>query len=437
VARICIVTPGQIGANPRVVKEADALHAAGHTVSVIATRMVEHVEPRDLAVMRRRSWRAFRIDLRSPLRWTLLRIGQLGVRSAYLRGLARRPDFTWRAYARPLQAAAMRAPADLYMAHYPDALPAVAAAARKYGAQYTYDAEDFHPGDWPDEPRYKIERQLVRAIEARFLPGCAFTTAASPGIAEAYAETYGIAAPLVVLNAFPIANSAPAPMPTRRTEPGPSLYWFSQTTGPDRGLESTVRAIAMAGTRPHLYLRGMPSTGYADALLDLAQSLGVRDRIRLLAPDEPDRMEELAAAYDLGLCAETGHTASRRLCLTNKLFSFLLAGVPPLLSDTPAQARFAAEAGLSDLVFRCDDPAALAALIDGLLGDPARLAAARARAWRLGQERYNWERECRHLVEAVRLAGFRPTPPTASASALRACGQAAGPGRMDLNGGPR
>jgi hypothetical protein len=112
-------------------------------------------------------------------------------------------------------------------------------------------------------------------------------------------------------------------------------------------------------------------------------------------------MEELAAAYDAGLCGETGHSASRHLCLTNKMFSFVLAGIPPLMSDTAAHCRFAVEAGLTDLLFPRDDPNALAGLLDRLLGDTARLAAARAQAWRLGQERYNWERERRHLVEAV------------------------------------
>jgi glycosyltransferase involved in cell wall biosynthesis len=104
-------------------------------------------------------------------------------------------------------------------------------------------------------------------------------------------------------------------------------------------------------------------------------------------------MEQLAVAYDAGLCGETCYTASRRLCLTNKLFSFLLAGIPPLLSDTPAQRRFAAEAGLTDLLYPCDNAVALAQLLDRLFSDSERLTAARAQAWGLGQERYNWERE--------------------------------------------
>ena len=38
VLRVAIVTPGQIGSNPRVVKEAQALQEAGYELSVIATR---------------------------------------------------------------------------------------------------------------------------------------------------------------------------------------------------------------------------------------------------------------------------------------------------------------------------------------------------------------------------------------------------------------
>jgi FkbM family methyltransferase len=125
-------------------------------------------------------------------------------------------------------------------------------------------------------------------------------------------------------------------------------------------------------------------------------------------------MEELAAAYDAGLCGETGHTVSRRLCLTNKLFSYLLAGIPPLLSDTPAHCRFAAEAGLTDFVYPRNDPAALAQHFDRLLANPARLSAARAQAWQLGRDRYNWERERGLLLEAVGRVNAAPaaTRPT-------------------------
>jgi glycosyltransferase involved in cell wall biosynthesis len=401
---VCILTPGQIGSNPRVVKEAQALHEAGCQVTVIATRILDLVEPRDQSLMQRIPWRLERIDLRSRWRRRLNRAVAIARRQLHTAtGLAHFADLGFSASTRPLTAAASRISADLYIAHYPTALPAAVEAARCHGGRYAYDAEDFHLGDWPDNPDYDAERRLVRAIEERHLRGCAHVTAASPDIADAYVEAYGVARPTVVRNTSPLAQAPPGPTGKGTVEPGPSLYWFSQTIGADRGLECAVRAVALAAARPHLYLRGTPAAGFVDRLREIATECGAAARLHILPPDEPDRMERLAASYDIGLCAEPAYTMSNAVALSNKLFAYLLAGIPPIMSDTLAQRRFAAEANMTERLFPVDDAQALAAIIDRLL-DPARLGAARAEAYRLGREQYNWENESGALLQAVRRA---------------------------------
>ncbi len=405
--RVCIITPGAIGSNPRVVKEADALQDAGWRVMVVSTRTLAGVEPRDAALLRRVRWDSERVDLTSRPVWRRRRIAQLAARTAYAAtGIEGLTGAAFSAFSSALYPATLRSPADLYIAHYPAALPVAAAAARRHGARYAYDAEDYHLGDWPETPAFETERRLVRAIEGRHLPGCAYVTAASPAIADAYAVAYAIARPHVVLNVFPLDQAPDAPTRKGSAAPGPSLYWFSQTIGPDRGLECAVRAIAASAARPHFYVRGSMARGYEEGLMGMAASLGVADLVHVLAPVAPDDMERLAAEYDLGLVAETGATAARGACLTNKLFSFLLAGVPVLMSDTPAHRAFAAEAGLDDQLYPIDDSQALAGVIDRLLEAPARLAAARERAWALGRRRYNWDQE-RQKVIALAGGGAR------------------------------
>jgi glycosyltransferase involved in cell wall biosynthesis len=402
---VCIVTAGQIGSNPRVVKEAQALYEAGFQVTVIATRSLDRVEPRDQSLMRRIPWRLERVDLRSRWRWRLNRMFQVARRRAHaVTGLAHFADLGFSAATRPLLAGTLRTSADLYIAHYPAALPAAAAAARCHRGRYAYDAEDFHPGDWPDRADYDTERRLVRAIEERYLRGCAHVTAASPGIADAYVEAYGIARPEVVRNVFPLTHAPSGPTVKGTAEPGPSLYWFSQTIGPDRGLECAARAIGLARARPHLYLRGTAVAGFVDRLEEIAAGCGAAGRLHILPPDEPDKMVRLAASYDIGLVGENGKTRSRAIALTNKLFTFLLAGIPAVMSDIGAHRAFAAEAGMTEHLYPTDDAEALAAMIDRLLGDPARLAAARAKAHRLGRDQYNWDRECGALLKTVRQA---------------------------------
>ena len=118
------------------------------------------------------------------------------------------------------------------------------------------------------------------------------------------------------------ANIPDGPSPRSTTSPGPSLYWFSQTIGPDRGLECAVRAIALADCKPHLYLRGFVSHAYRQRLVALARAMGVENRLHLLPPAPLEQMERLAAVYDVGLVAETGATPNRRIALTNKLFTY-------------------------------------------------------------------------------------------------------------------
>ncbi|MCP9915838.1 glycosyltransferase [Cyanobium sp. ATX 6F1] len=128
----------------------------------------------------------------------------------------------------------------------------------------------------------------------------------------------------------------------------------------------------------------------------------MEDRVHLLPPAPPPQMERLAASYDLGLVAETGATPNHRIALANKLFTYVLAGVPALISDIPAHRSYAESAGESVRLFATENPRSLASAIDAIWGDEgAPLAQARLAAFRLGQERLNWELEQARLLDAV------------------------------------
>ena len=239
-ARICLVTPGHLSTNPRVVKEADALSKSGHHVRVIAADYLRWARAADAEFGSRR-WRVEKLKFgpQAPLSMRMKQAARqrsarlcakLGIRGEAIDSAA------WHPIGPDLLEAARRTPADLYIAHYVAALPAAAHAAKLNGALYAFDAEDFHLGDLPDMPQHTFEKRLIRTIEGRYLPGCAFMTAASRGIADAYASTYGIPRPTVVLNVFPPSQGVEAPTAKGTASPGPSIYWFSQTIGRESGI---------------------------------------------------------------------------------------------------------------------------------------------------------------------------------------------------------
>ncbi|HZP99717.1 MAG TPA: hypothetical protein VFB13_09280 [Reyranella sp.] len=296
-----------------------------------------------------------------------------------------------------LRSAAVEVAADLYIAHYVVALPAAAEAARRHRGMLAFDAEDFHSGEGGDGEAEAFRMRLVRRIEGAILPRCSYSTAASPLIGMAYEKAYGIK-PVTMLNVFPLSMAPDRP--SHRAAGELRAYWFSQTVGLDRGLQAFMEGITKAQAKVTLDIRGNDPWRHGESLLALARDLGVADRVRLLPVAAPDEMARLAASYDLGLSLETEATDSRRFCLTNKIFTYLLAGIPVMMSNTPAQTALATELDSAAAMVSLSKPATIGEALDRL-ADEQVLAKAKADAWRLARERYNWDKEKSVLLEVV------------------------------------
>ena len=402
---VCIVTPGSMASNPRAVKEAMALQSAGYRVTVVTGGAMPFLDTFDQAMASAATWDvrrggatlfnrvSRRLWLAIARRWRQL--GQKIPLAIAVRAFSEQTP--------ALTRSALEVEADLYIAHYVPALPAAARAAERHGAMLGFDAEDFHPGESVSST--DIQNELIGTIDAAFLGRCVHLTAASPLIAKAYGPLCA-KTPEVVLNVFPLADR-PARRSTGRSvgrKDGLRAYWFSQTIGLDRGLQAFIQAMARARSRVSLDIRGNDPWGHGAVLLAEAARLGIADRVRLLPLAAPEKMVEVAADYDLGISFEVGETESRRYCLTNKIFTYLLGGLPILMSATPAQASLAADLGDAAAVVSLTDVDSIARQLDLWGLSPDALDRAGARAWQLGQERYNWDVEQRAFLASVKSA---------------------------------
>lgn len=402
--RVCLVSPAHPASNPRLVKEADALVAAGHDVHVICGRYFPALDPFDAELLAQATWKHRVVDYSGGPSVALAKI---------LRKLARRRLSSGRTTSlndalaahhvaiHPLADAAARVKADLYVGHTLAGLAAAGLASRKTGARLGFDAEDFHLAETREAETDPVEIESIRRIESEFLPRCIHLTAASPLIGRAYSETYDIPAPLTVLNTFPLSESPAAPVRPERPGGLPLLYWFSQTIGPGRGLEPLVTVLGRMRAPCALRLRGIPAEGFPDALRALARDARFTGPLEFAPVAPPRDMIRLSATADLGLSLEQTTPRNRDLCLTNKIFSYLLAGVPVALTSTTAQNALAPELGEAAIPLDLSDPAKAAASLDALLSSPDRLAAAREAAWKIGRSRFNWDHEQKALVATV------------------------------------
>jgi glycosyltransferase involved in cell wall biosynthesis len=84
-----------------------------------------------------------------------------------------------------------------------------------------------------------------------------------------------------------------------------------------------------------------------------------------------------------------------------RIFEYMASGLPFVASDLPTTAEFTRDRGVAELV-PAGDPGAYARALAGLLDDPERQAAMRARGPVLAREEYNWQRESLKLVDLYR-----------------------------------
>jgi len=393
--RVTVVTSGHLSTCPRMLKAADALADAGHSVRVVATNHEPWAAAADVDVRSRRQWPVTVVNYQRGAP------GNVYWRSGIRHRAARRLAQTMDAARLPLRVAAhafgrvhselvgsiVEQPTDLVYGGTVGALAAVAEAASRLGVPYGLDLEDFHSGE-DHGSAAALTGQLATRVEGAVLPPAAFLTTSSAEIADAYRANYGVGA-VVIHNTFPLPRRPPD---FGRGDAGVlRLYWFSQTIAAGRGLEETIKAIAAAGITATLTLRGRPHDGYLATLDALAAGCGARVTIRHEPPAAPDAMVDLARGHDVGLAIEQPLSRNRQLCLPNKTFTYILAGLAVAISDLPGQHALGVDLAPGGALVPPTDVAALAAVLAGWAEDPAALARARQAAWQAANRRWHWE----------------------------------------------
>lgn len=398
--KIAIVTTGQPAANPRVIKEYEALKKAGHEVKVLYTYSAEWSYKIDEEKFRSGELRRHDFELvggnpfneKIPYFFSRLifKVCSKFVRVFpffFLREITfvRSSLFLWFNLKRNKSA--------IYIAHYIGALPAAIRASVKHKTAVIFDAEDFHRGEDPYYPEQVVD---VIQIEDRLLPKVDLITTASPLISVAYQSLFPANRVITINNVFSIKHLQSIQqsdgLPLR-------LFWFSQNIGPKRGLEVIIDAFNLISEDVSLTLLGnIRHKEYLDKLLEHSK---YPNKINLLQPVTPEKVFSIAAQYDIGLAAEIPHCVNRDICLTNKIFTYLLAGNCILASDTAAQQGFMLTHPQVGFLYSHDDPTSLAVQIKRLFYDRELLKACKQEASLLAASSLNWEIESEKFITQV------------------------------------
>lgn len=282
--------------------------------------------------------------------------------------------------------AVRRFPAVLYHAHDLDTLPAAVILSRLRKAPVLFDAHELFSSQFIGASRQF--RAILFAMEHWLIRRARKVVTVNPSIAETLAAWHAVPLPAVVMNCpLRLASGKRADVDdgTRRRQAARVIYQGIYTR--DRGLEEMIRSARWFESA-ELSLRG-----YGDLeprLRALVKAEGLEARVHFLPPAEPDRLVESLEGFDIGVVPYRPTTLNNRLCLPNKVFEYLQAGLALALSDLPELQRLIKETAAGEL-FDPEQPEDIARAINALTRDAVRLAECRTRAQAAGRDRYTWE----------------------------------------------
>ena len=253
------------------------------------------------------------------------------------------------------------------------AVAAARATERGNRVPWVYDAHEWVPGLSQYGGR---TRRIISAwadVEADYIRFADRVVTVSAPLAAALQERHSLPrTPDVVRNIPPVgAGDLVGETVRERVGLGPEvpLLVYSGGVQAARGIDTAVDALALL-PQAHLVVVAVPSPDSAacQQLRHRAERLGVADRFHLLPPVAPDQVATFLRSADVGLIP-LRHFGSHEMALANKLFEYLHAGVPAVVSDCRAQASFVREHGMGE-VHVAGDPASLAAMVAKVLDDP-------------------------------------------------------------------
>lgn len=400
--KIVLITTGQPSVNPRVIKEADAFHAADYDVMLLYCFFINWASKNDKALLEKVPWK-YQIVGGSPhekktlffftrLRNRICRLLSRFVGSSFM--LFERTQA--RAYDELLNEA-KKIKADWYIGHNLGTLAVAVQAAKHHGVKAGFDFEDYHYGENLPEATQILQR--ISYLENKYLPMLSYLSTASDLITEAVKKDHPAfkGSTITLYNCFPLKQQ-PIFKPKQSEDHTLQLFWFSQTIGLGRGLEALIGAITnLNDTDIHLTLAGRCNEDMKAYISTHAGAMV--DNIHFAGIIQPDLLPAFATQFDVGMAIELNIPVNRDICLTNKIFTYLLAGNAIILSETDMQLVFNKTYNIGES-FAVNNSNELSQKIK-LYKDINILNAQKNFNYELAKQQLNWEEESKKLIATI------------------------------------
>lgn len=395
---------GEIEHDSRVRREMATLAAAGHSVTV-ATLAPTSRDPFEMdgAHIVPLTPRHREIIPGDDSPYVLTKpvglMGRLMARARWAKGYAT----TYRSWS---QAAQRRLPAaDVWHGHDLLGLLTAQSLQKRHGGGLVHDSHELFLEAGSAARLPFPARALLRRFEGGASRRADAVITVNPSIAIELNKRYGVD-PIVLMNCPPLTTERKRGKLRDNLGLGKRpVILYHGAISPGRGVEQLVDAVPHLPTEAAVVL-----LGYGDLAKTYAALAGKDDyRGRLyVVPAVPIAdLPNWVCDADVGIIAFQPVDRNNVLGTPNKLFEYMEAGVPMVVSDFPEMRRIVTETG-AGIARDTSSPESLAAAIGELLGESAdEKRARRQRARSAAEGTYNWAVQSRQLMAIYDRLGDR------------------------------
>jgi glycosyltransferase involved in cell wall biosynthesis len=287
------------------------------------------------------------------------------------------------------------APSDVYHGHDLNALPVAWWSRHKLGGKLIYDSHEIYT---ETSNLRRLERKVAALVERFLIRRVDAVITIHDTAADELARRYGVPKPSVVKNCPRIP---PGCNRTTRLKDAIGLadsdlivlYQGGFTKG--RGLPHLIQAMTYLPEHMKLVMMGWGRI--EPELRVLTEELGLLDcRVFFIPPVPQNELLHWTASANVGVIPYQAVSLNNYLCMPNKLFEYMGAGLPIVASAFPELTRVI-EGALAGVTFDPEVPESIAAAVNRVLGD-ADLRARMSENARKASLIYNWENEEKSLL---------------------------------------
>ncbi len=365
-ARICMLVTSELDRDPRVQKEAKIAHEAGHEVYVICRSYRGAPMPyivKQLCIKRRNSLIAKYLERF----WVNVKLFWLAL------------------FVKP----------SVIHANDLDTMPSAYIAAKLTGAALVYDAHEL----WSDGGGSKAGKfggYLSLFAEWLLSKRADAVVTVSPYRAEAMAKALDISLPAVVMNTpYYIPSNSLSPQEWLGRFKGKKVVLYQGGYSETMGLLEAIASAKFLPEEVMLVFRGLGA--YENVMQKFINEEGLECKVTMVPPVSMNDLVYSAVGADIGLILYKPVNLNNLYAAPNKMFEYIMAGVPCIGSDLPYIRDILLSLGVG-IVFQPGNSADLARAIMELLEAPDRLRAMQERCKELSFQ-YSWNVEGKKLLK--------------------------------------